>query len=181
MGEGAGVLVLESERHAKARGATLHAEVAGIGRTSDAHHITAPDPEARHNSRCMTLGIEQAGLPPADIDYLNAHGTSTVLNDRSETMAIRKVFGDKADEVSVSSTKSMTGHLMAGAAAIESVTCVQAIQNGVVPPTINYETPDPECDLDITPNIAKERPIKAVLNNAFGFGGHNACLVFKAP
>jgi 3-oxoacyl-[acyl-carrier-protein] synthase II len=180
MGEGAGVLVLERESHAKVRGARIYAEVAGAGRTCDAHHIVAPDPEATQAARCMELAIQKAGLGLRDIDYINAHGTSTQLNDAGETRAIRKVFGSNADEVSISSTKSMTGHLLAGAAAIEAVISVLALQHQMVPPTINRDTPDPECDLDVTPNHAKSRKIQAVMSNAFGFGGHNCCTVYKA-
>jgi len=179
MGEGAGVLVLESEEHARKRGAKIYAEAAGSGRTCDAHHITAPHPEARQAARCIKLAMKKAGVAPEDVDYINAHGTSTVLNDAGETRAIRTAFGSAADDVSLSSTKSITGHLLAGAAAIEAVASVLAIRDGVVPPTINYETPDPECDLDVTPNEARERKIDVALSNAFGFGGHNACVLFK--
>jgi 3-oxoacyl-[acyl-carrier-protein] synthase II len=178
MGEGAGVLILESESHARKRGARVYAEVAGAGRTCDAHHITAPRPDATQAARCMKLAMQKAGVNPEDVDYINAHGTSTVLNDASESLAIQAAFGNRASTVSVSSTKSMTGHLLAGAAAIEAVASVLAIQNNVVPPTINYETPDPDCALDVTPNQAREKPVNAVLSNAFGFGGHNACVVF---
>lgn len=181
MGEGAGVLVLEREEHARARGAKIYARIVGAGRTCDAHHITAPHPEGTHAARCMTMALRDAGLEPADIDYINAHGTSTVLNDAGETRAIRQAFGPAADQVSVSSTKSMTGHLLAGAAAIEAVACVMAINRGVVPPTLNRDTPDPDCDLDVTPHTARKRSIRAALNNAFGFGGHNCCVVFTRP
>lgn len=180
MGEGAGVLILERESHARARGARIYAEVAGAGRTCDAHHITAPDPNATQAARCMRLALERAGVNPEEVDYINAHGTGTQLNDAGETRAIRGALGAAADGVSVSSTKSMTGHLLAGAAAIEAVVSALAIRHHVVPPTINYETPDPECDLDITPNIARERKVDTVLSNAFGFGGHNACVVFRS-
>ncbi len=179
MGEGAGVLILEKESHARKRGARIYAEVAGAGRTCDAHHITAPDPEATQAARCMRMALERAGVNADGLDYINAHGTSTKLNDAGETKAIRKALGDAADDVSVSSTKSMTGHLLAGAAAIEAVAAVLAINNGVVPPTINHETPDPDCDLDITPNVARERKVDVAMSNAFGFGGHNACVVFR--
>ena len=179
MGEGAGMLVLETEAHARRRGARIYAEVAGAGRTCDAHHITAPHPESTPAARCMRLALQQAGLSPSDVDYINAHGTGTTLNDAGETRAIRMAFGSAADQVSVSSTKSMTGHLLAGAAAIEAVACVLAIRNGVIPPTINRDTPDPECDLDVTPHVARERKVRVALNNAFGFGGHNACVVFR--
>jgi len=179
MGEGAGVLVLETEAHARKRGANILARVAGAGQTCDAYHITAPHPDGAQAARCMSLALKQAGLAPDQIDYINAHGTSTSLNDTGETKAIRKAFGAAADKVSISSTKSMTGHLLAGAAAIESITCVLAIQNGVIPPTINRDTPDPDCDLDVTPHTARERTVNAALNNAFGFGGHNCCVVYK--
>ncbi len=179
MGEGAAVLVLESEEHAKKRGARIYAEIAGAGRTCDAHHIVAPDPEARQAARCMKLAMEKGGVNPEDVDYINAHGTSTVLNDAGETRAIHRAFGDIAGELSISSTKSMTGHLLAGAAAIEAVISILAINRGAIPPTINYENPDPVCDLDITPNTAKEKKVTVALSNAFGFGGHNCCVLFK--
>jgi len=179
MGEGAGVLVLESEEHAKKRGARIYAELAGSGRTCDAHHIVAPDPDARQAARCMSLAMEKGGVNPADVDYINAHGTSTILNDAGETKAIHRAFGEHAETRTISSTKSMTGHLLAGAAAVESVISVLALNRSVVPPTINYETPDPACDLDITPNAAREKEMKVVLSNAFGFGGHNCCVLFK--
>lgn len=180
MGEGAGVLILERESHAVARGARIYAEAAGSGRTCDAHHIVAPDPNAKQAARCMSLAIEKAGLRPQDIGYINAHGTSTTLNDAGETKAIRQAFGRHADDVSVSSTKSMTGHLLAGAAAIEAVITILALQHDRIPPTINQETADPECDLDVTPNQARDRKLSAVMSNAFGFGGHNCCTVFKS-
>lgn len=179
MGEGAGVLVLETEEHARRRGARIYAKVSGGGQTCDAYHITAPHPDGKQAARCIRLALAQAGLPPDKIDYINAHGTSTALNDAGETKAIRMAFGEAADQVSVSSTKSMTGHLLAGAAAIEAVACVLAIQHGVIPPTINRDTPDPECDLDVTPHTARERRVRAALSNAFGFGGHNCCVVFE--
>jgi len=180
MGEGAGVLVLESEAHARRRGARILATCAGVARTCDAHHIVAPHPEGLQAARCMRLALAQAGVRPEEVDYINAHGTSTALNDAGETRAIRAALGLHADKVSVSSTKSMTGHLLAGAAAIEAVACILAIQHGVVPPTINRDTPDPACDLDVTPHVAKERKVRVAMNNAFGFGGHNSCLVFRA-
>lgn len=180
MGEGAGVLVLESEEHARNRGAKIYAEAAGSGRTCDAHHITAPHPEAHQAARCMKIAMEKGGVAPEEVDYINAHGTSTVLNDAGESKAIRKAFGASADTVSVSSTKSMTGHLLAGAAAIEAIVSVLALNHNRLPPTINYQTPDPACDLDVTPNHAKEKHVRVVLSNAFGFGGHNACVLFKA-
>ena len=180
MGEGAGVLVLENEEHARKRGARILARVSGAGRTCDAHHITAPHPEGTHAARCMTLAMKDAGVSPSEIGYINAHGTSTVLNDAGETLAIRQAFGGAADGISISSTKSMTGHLLAGAAAIESVACVMTLNRHLIPPTINRDTPDPACDLDVTPHVAKERRVTAVMNNAFGFGGHNCCVVFRA-
>jgi len=179
MGEGAAVLVLESEEHAKKRGARIYAELAGSGRTCDAYHIVAPDPEANQAARCMQVAMKRAGVNPEDMDYINAHGTSTVLNDAGETKAIHKAFGSHASSLSLSSTKSMTGHLLAGAAAVEAVISVLALNRSIIPPTINYETPDPACDLDITPNQAKEKKIKVAMSNAFGFGGHNCCVVFK--
>jgi 3-oxoacyl-[acyl-carrier-protein] synthase II len=179
MGEGAAVLVLESEEHARKRGARVYAEAAGSGRTCDAHHIVAPDPDARQSGRCITLALGRAGVNPGEVDYINAHGTSTVLNDAGETRAIKRSLGEHAYKVSISSTKSMTGHLLAGAAAIEAVISVLALNRNVIPPTINYETPDPDCDLDVTPNVAREKEIRVVLSNAFGFGGHNCCVVFK--
>ncbi|MEX2607724.1 MAG: beta-ketoacyl-ACP synthase II [Kiritimatiellia bacterium] len=179
MGEGAGVLVLESGEHARKRGARVYAEAAGSGRTCDAHHIVAPDPDARQAARCISLALGKARVNPEDVDYINAHGTSTVLNDAGETKAIKKSLGNHARKVSISSTKSMTGHLLAGAAALEAVICVLALNRNVIPPTINYETPDPDCDLDVTPNEAREKEVRVVLSNAFGFGGHNCCVVFK--
>lgn len=179
MGEGAGALVLESLSHAKARGAVILGEVAGYGATSDAYHITSPDPEGNGGARAMQLAMEDAGMTPDQIDYINAHGTSTPMNDKIETMAIKKAFGDAASRVHISSTKSMTGHLLGAAGAVEAIACLLAIQHGVVPPTINYEEPDADCDLDITPNHALETPIRAALSNSLGFGGHNATLLFR--
>lgn len=180
MGEGAGMLVLETLEHARKRDARIHCEIKGLGFSADAHHITAPAPGGEGAVRAMRQALKDAGLAPEDIDYINAHGTSTSYNDKTETEAIKTVFGEWARRVSISSTKSMTGHLLGAAGAVESVACILAIQHGVVPPTINYCTPDPECDLDVTPNVPKERKIRRALNNAFGFGGHNACLVFAA-
>jgi len=178
MGEGAGALMLETLDHAQKRGARILGEIRGLGFTADAHHITAPAPEGEGAVRAMRAALADARMNPEDVDYINAHGTSTEYNDKTETIAIKTVFGDHARKLSVSSTKSMTGHLLGAAGAVESVACILALQFGRIPPTINYRTPDPECDLDITPNQAKERKIRVALNNAFGFGGHNACLIF---
>lgn len=174
------MLVLETLEHALQRGAEILCEIAGIGFTADAHHITAPAPGGEGAVRAMHQAMADAGVNPEDIDYVNAHGTSTEYNDKFETQAIKTVFGEKAAGVAISSTKSMTGHLLGAAGAIESISCILAITNGVVPPTINYQTPDPECNLDYTPNEAREKKIKTALNNAFGFGGHNTSLIFKA-
>ena len=181
MGEGAGMLIVEEYEHAKARGAKIYCELAGFGCTGDAYHITAPDESAAGPSRGMQLAIQDAGLNPADIDYINAHGTSTELNDSGETKAIKLALGEaEARRVAISSTKSMTGHLLGAAGGVESVVCALAIRDGVLPPTINYTTPDPACDLDYVPNIARQAKIRACLNNSLGFGGHNATLCFKA-
>ena len=179
MGEGAGILVIESLEHALARGATIYCELAGYAATCDAYHITSPDPEGKGLSLAMTRALSDAHALPSDIDYINAHGTSTPYNDKFETLAIKKVFGDHARKVHISSTKSMTGHLLGAAGGIESVISVKTIQTGEVPPTINYETPDPECDLDYTPNIKRQADIKTVLSDNLGFGGQNAALVFR--
>ena len=179
IGEGAGVIVIESEEHAKARGAKIYCELAGYGRTCDAYHITAPDPDAGQAARGMRLAFEDAGLKAEDIDYINAHGTSTSLNDKGETLAIKKAFGEHAYKVAVSSTKGMTGHLLGAAGGIEAIVCAMAIKEGIVPPTINYETPDPDCDLDYVPNVARKMEVRAALSNSLGFGGHNATLCFK--
>lgn len=180
MGEGGGILVLETLEHATQRGATIYAEIAGIGLTDDAFHITQPAPGGEGAVRSMKLAIEDAGLTPADIDYINAHGTSTPFNDKSESAAIKTVFGDHAYRLSVSSTKSMTGHLLGAAGAIEAIACAMAISKQIAPPTINQINADPECDLDYVANTPKPRAIKAALSNTFGFGGHNATLCFKA-
>lgn len=179
MGEGAGVLVLESEEHAKKRGAKILAEIVGYGANCDAYHVTAPSPDGEGGARCMELALKDAGIKAEDIDYINAHGTSTHLNDAGETAAIKKVFGDHAKKLAVSSTKSMTGHLLGGAGGVEAVFCVQALQNGFIPPTVGYKNPDPECDLDYVPNKGREADLQYVLSNSLGFGGHNACLIFK--
>lgn len=179
MGEGAGILMLETLDHALARGAKIYAEVAGYGMTDDAFHITQPAEGGEGAARGMRLAIEDAGLKPEDIDYINAHGTSTYFNDKNETSAIKTVFGDHAYKLNISSTKSMTGHLLGAAGAIEAIATVKAVETGIIPPTINIETPDAECDLNYTPNKAVKREIKAAISNTFGFGGHNATVCFK--
>ncbi|MEN0062427.1 MAG: beta-ketoacyl-ACP synthase II [Myxococcota bacterium] len=179
MGEGAGVVVLESLEHAQKRDAHIYAEVAGYAVTTDAHHITAPAPEHEGAQRCMRAALASAGLNAEDVDYLNAHGTSTPMNDANETLAIRRVFGDHADTLMVSSTKGVTGHMLGAAGGVEAVFSCLALHRGVVPPTANHHTPDPECDLDVVPNTAREAPLKVVMSNGFGFGGINAVLVFK--
>ncbi len=181
MGEGAGILVFEEYEHAVARGAKIYAEVAGSGMTADAHHITAPHPEGHGAIQAMRLALEEAGLKPEDVDYINVHGTSTPLGDIAELKAIKELFGEHAFKLNISSTKSMTGHLLGGAGAIESLACIDAMCNSIVPPTINFETPDPEIDynLNLTLNKAQEREVNVAMNNTFGFGGHNSCIVFK--
>jgi 3-oxoacyl-[acyl-carrier-protein] synthase II len=180
LGEGSGILVLEALDHAKARGARIHAELAGYGMSADAHHMTAPDPEGEGAAMSMTLALRDAGLGPADMSYVNAHGTSTQYNDRIETVAIKTVFGDRAYQVPVNSTKSIVGHMLGAGGAVELAGCVLSIRDGRVHPTINYENRDPDCDLDYVPNQAREMPVRAVLSNSFGFGGHNVSLVVKA-
>lgn len=179
IGEGAGILVLEELEHALARGAKIYAEIVGYGATGDAHHITAPAPGGEGGVRAMRQAINDAGMQPSDIDYINAHGTSTEYNDKYETMAIKEVFGEHAYKVAISSTKSMTGHLLGAAGGVEAIFSIKAIENGIIPPTINYETPDPECDLDYVPNKARKQEVKAVLSNSLGFGGHNATIILK--
>lgn len=179
MGEGAGILVLEAEEHARARGAHIHGELAGYGATADAHHITAPAPGGEGAIRAMRRAMEDANITPEEVDYINAHGTSTPYNDKNETAAIHAVFGEHARRVSVSSTKSMTGHLLGASGGIEAAASLLAIRDGVIPPTVNYQTPDPECDLDCTPNVPKRREVRIAMSNTFGFGGHNAVLVMK--
>lgn len=179
IGEGAGILVVEELEHARKRGATIYAEVAGIGFTGDAHHVTAPAPGGEGAVRAMRRAMEDAGVDPQNIGYINAHGTSTPFNDKSETAAIKTTFGDHAYQLNVSSTKSMTGHLLGAAGAIEAIALVLAVKHQVVPPTINYENPDPECDLNYTPNQPQEREVLAGISNTFGFGGHNASIVVK--
>lgn len=177
-GEGAAVVVLESEDHARARGASVLGELLGYGVTNDAYHVTAPAESGAGAAACMRLALKQAGLKPEAIDYLNAHGTGTLLNDRSETMAVKTVFGESAYDLLISSTKSMTGHLLGAAGALEAVLCLKALREAILPPTINYATPDPECDLDYVPNQARKKDVRRVMSNSFGFGGHNACLIF---
>jgi 3-oxoacyl-[acyl-carrier-protein] synthase II len=179
MGEGAAILILEELEHAKRRGATIYSEIVGYGATGDAYHLTAPAPNGEGAQRAMKRALNDAGLRPEDIQYINAHGTSTPANDLNETAAIKAVFGDHASKVSVSSTKSATGHMLGAAGAVEAVIGTLAINNGIVPPTINYNTPDPECDLDYTPNKPVNREVNAVISNSFGFGGHNTTLAIK--
>jgi 3-oxoacyl-[acyl-carrier-protein] synthase II len=178
-GEGGGLVVLESLDHALARDARIYAEVVGYGMTGDAHHMTAPDPEADGAARAMALALADAGVEPSAIGYINAHGTSTPYNDKSETMAIKRVFGEHARKLAVSSTKSMTGHLLGAAGGIEAIATAFAIHHGILPPTINYETPDPDCDLDYVPNQARKQDVEVALSNAFGFGGTNATIVLR--
>ncbi len=179
MGEGAGVIVMEDLEHARARGARIYCEMIGYGNTADANHMTAPAPEGEGAARCMKAALRSAGLRPEDISYINAHGTSTPQGDICETQAIKTVFGAHARRIAVSSTKGATGHMLGASGAVEMAICAKAIQTNVVPPTINYEQPDPECDLDYVPNTAREMIVSAVLNNSFGFGGHNATMVAK--
>jgi 3-oxoacyl-[acyl-carrier-protein] synthase II len=179
IGEGAGVVVLESLARAQARNAHIYAEVAGYGISADAYHITNPDPQGKSVGRAIRGALDDAGIQETDIDYINAHGTSTPIGDRAESNAIKQVFGDHAFKLSISSTKSMTGHTLGAAGALESIATILAVQNDLVPPTINYEHPDPECDLDYTPNLAARKPIRYAVNNSFGFGGQNGILIFK--
>ena len=179
MGEGAGVCILESLEHAKRRNAHIYCEVAGYGITGDAYHMSAPAPEGEGAARSMAMALRHAHLNPAQISYINAHGTSTPVGDKCETQAIKKVFGTHAKKLAVSSTKSMTGHLLGAAGAVETAACAMAIKHNIVPPTINYENPDPDCDLDYVPNKAREMNVFACVNNSLGFGGHNATLIVK--
>ena len=178
-GEGAGIVVLENAEHARRRGARIYAEIVGYGMTADAYHMTAPDPDGDGAVRAMTGALRDGGVRPEDVGYVNAHGTSTPYNDRTETLAIKQVFGDHARRLAVSSTKSMTGHLLGAAGGIEAIVTVLALQHGILPPTINYETPDPECDLDYVPNVARKAEVELALSNGFGFGGTNATLAFR--
>jgi 3-oxoacyl-[acyl-carrier-protein] synthase II len=179
MGEGAGVLVLEELEHAKKRNARIYCEVVGYGNTADANHVTAPAPGGEGAARCMQMALRNSGLNPEDISYINAHGTSTPQGDIAETLAVKAVFGEHARKLAVSSTKGATGHMLGAAGAVEMIVCAKAIETGIVPPTINYQVPDPECDLDYVPNTARPMTVNAILNNSFGFGGHNASMLAK--
>ncbi|MGC8743716.1 MAG: beta-ketoacyl-ACP synthase II [Verrucomicrobiia bacterium] len=179
MAEGAGIVILEELEHALARGAKIYAEVSGYGNTGDANHMTAPDPEGNGAARCMAMALRHSGLNPQDVDYINAHGTSTPLGDIAETKAIKSLFKEHSKKLAVSSTKGATGHMLGAAGAVELIICAKAIENNIAPPTINLDNPDPECDLDYVPNQPREMKINAVLNNSFGFGGHNACVALK--
>jgi 3-oxoacyl-[acyl-carrier-protein] synthase II len=179
MGEGAGIVILEELEHALARGAKIYAEIVGYGATGDAYHITAPAPEGEGGARAMKMALDDAGLAPEEVGYINAHGTSTEYNDKYETMAIKTVFGEQAYKLAVSSTKSMTGHLLGAAGGIEAIFTVLALKEGILPPTINLENPDPECDLDYVPNEARKQQVNAAISNSLGFGGHNATIAFR--
>jgi 3-oxoacyl-[acyl-carrier-protein] synthase II len=179
VGEGAGIVIVEELEHALARGARIYAEIIGYGYNGDAYHITAPAPEGEGFIRCIHMALKNAGIAPSEVDYINAHGTSTDLNDAMETLAIKQVFGDKAKAIPVSSTKSMTGHLLGAAGAIEAVFSILSIRDQICPPTINYENPDPDCDLDYVPNVARKHAIRVAMSNSFGFGGTNAVLIFR--
>jgi 3-oxoacyl-[acyl-carrier-protein] synthase II len=179
MGEGAGVLVLEELEHAKKRGAKIYCEIVGYGNCADAYHLTAPSPDGEGAARCMKMALRTGGLNTEDISYINAHGTSTPQGDVCETQAIKTVFGERAKRIAVSSTKGATGHMLGAAGAVEMSVCALAIKHGIVPPTINYQTPDPECDLDYVPNTAREMKVNAIINNSFGFGGHNASIAAR--
>ena len=180
MAEGAGILVLESLESAKQRGAAIFAEVIGFGCNADAYHITAPSPNGEGAARCMQIALDDAGIKPGDIDYINAHGTSTPMNDLSETIAMKTVFKEKTKNLPISSTKSMTGHLLGAAGGVESIFSILTIKNSLIPPTINYDEPDPECNLDYVPNVARKKDVRIVMSNSFGFGGTNATLIFKS-
>jgi 3-oxoacyl-[acyl-carrier-protein] synthase II len=180
IGEGSGILILEDREQALKRGAKIYAEVIGYAANGDAYHMTAPSPEGEGAARCMRLALKDAGITPTDVDYINAHGTSTEYNDANETTAIKAVFGEQAAKLAVSSTKSMTGHLLGAAGAVEGVYSTLAIHHGMIPPTINYENPDPACDLDYVPNTARKVDVKVALSNSFGFGGTNGCVIFRS-
>ena len=179
MGEGAGVVILETEEHAKARGARIYAELAGYGATDDAYHITSPSPEGKSQARAVRLALSDAKMNPEDVDYVNAHGTSTAINDKAETVVIKTVLGERARKIPVSSTKSMTGHLLGAAGGVELIATILSMHKGMVHPTINYETPDPDCDLDYVPNTARDWKVRGAISNSFGFGGHNAVLAVR--
>ncbi|WP_411679579.1 beta-ketoacyl-ACP synthase II [Clostridium thailandense] len=179
MGEGSGILVLESLEHAQKRGATIYAEVVGYGSTCDAYHITSPDPDGEGAARAMQIAINEAGIDKEEVSYINAHGTSTPVNDKFETGAIKRVFGESASNIPISSTKSMTGHLLGAAGAIEAIVCVKALEEGFIPPTVGYEVPDEECDLDYVPNAGRTAELKYAMSNSLGFGGHNAVILLK--
>lgn len=179
IGEGAGLLILEELEHAKKRRAKIYAEIVGYGQTNDAHHITAPDPTSEPAAKCMEFALKDAGINPSEVNLINAHGTSTPLNDKGETLAIKMVFGDLAYKIPVQATKSMTGHLLGAASAAELIATIKSMEVGIIHPTINYKEPDPECDLDYVPNIARETEVKVAISNSFGFGGHNVCLVVR--
>jgi 3-oxoacyl-[acyl-carrier-protein] synthase II len=179
MGDGAGILVFEALEHAQARGAVILAELVGYAATDDASHITLPAPGGRGAAASMRLALADAGMKPDAVDYINAHGTSTPPNDRAETAAIKTVFGERAYEIPISSTKSMTGHMLGAGGGVEAIACVRALQEGMLPPTINYENPDPECDLDYVPNAARQVAIRTAMSNSFGFGGHNATIILR--
>jgi 3-oxoacyl-[acyl-carrier-protein] synthase II len=180
MGEGAGIIVLEELEHAQKRGAEILGELIGYGATADAHHLTTPSPDGDGAVRAMKCAVADADCQPSDIDYINAHGTSTPFNDKIETHAIKTAFGEHANNLSISSTKSMTGHLLGAAGGIEAIACILSIRNNFLPPTIHYETPDAECDLNYTPNTSIEKYVQYTMSNTFGFGGHNASLIFRS-
>ncbi|MDD5455069.1 MAG: beta-ketoacyl-ACP synthase II [Candidatus Ratteibacteria bacterium] len=179
MADGGGIIILESFEHAKKRGARIYAELVGFGMTADAYHITAPDPEGEGAMLAMSAALKDGNINLSDVDYINAHGTSTQYNDKIETLAIKKLFGQAAYKIPISSTKSMTGHMLGAGGAVELIACVKTIENSVIHPTINYKNPDPECDLDYVPNKSREKKVKVAISNSFGFGGHNACLAVK--